>query len=241
MSPLIAPAARVDSPADIGFPLLLCLCANGALLIGLALFDWPAATVAFMFWAESAIIGLFTLLKVAASVPGHIAHAPGHVTYRRPPRPGSHTSSSTSVPRVNRFLAVPLFVILYGAVLAAFGALLTVPLKIDDPLRVAGEALAGTGTRLFLLFVVLEQGWSSWREFFLGPAWIRNDPTFHFWRPFGLVFVVWIAAFVALFLFGWLDSVLPVLVAVIVLKTIAEVFTVLMDSQAGQWTRDGTD
>lgn len=211
--------------------------ANAVLLYGLFAQGWAPATVAFLFWFEAAVVGSATFLKVAASLPGDAPGTGKSVTYRRPPRPGGRTSVSSSVPRVKPLVALPLFLLFYGLVLLGYGALLLAALKEPNYLAVARTAVGSDGVRLAMALIVGQQLWAFWRDYARGPNWQRRDPTFHFWRPFGLAIVAWLAFFFGFFLLGWLDSPLVVLTVLILLKAIAELFHALVDAQAGEWQR----
>ncbi len=215
-------------------PILL---ANAVLLAGLYALDWSPATIAFLFWFEAAAIGAVTLVKVAASLPGDVPGSGKSVTYRRLPRPGGNTRVSSSVPRVHPLLALPLFLLFYGLLLLAYGGLLLAALKEPDYPALAKAAMASDGVRLAIVLILGEHLWAFWRDYVRGPAWQRKDPTFHFWRPFGLAIVTWLGFFLGFLVLGWLRSPLVVLTVLILLKSIAELFGRAVDAQAGEWQR----
>jgi hypothetical protein len=136
-------------------------------------------------------------------------------------------------------LAVPLFVLLYGLLLIGYGVLLLYALGDFDYPRLAAEAWASSGARLAILFILGEQLLAFWREFVRGPAWQRADPTFHFWRPFGLAALLWLAFVLGFVLLGWLKSALVVLGILILLKAAAQCLGALIDAQAGEWRPAG--
>jgi len=210
---------------------------HAVLLYGLFALDWAPGTLAFLFWFEAAVIGAATFVKVAASLPGDVPGSGKSVTYRRPPRPGGRTSVSSSVPRVGAIAALPLFILYYGVVLAGFGALLLFSLKASNYPVLIGKALASDGVRLAMALIVAQQSWAFWRDYLHGPAWQRADPTFHFWKPFGLAVVAYLAFFFGFLVLGWLNSPLVVLTVLILLKAFAELFHALVDAQAGDWRR----
>lgn len=183
------------------------------------------------------MIGALTVVKVAASLPGDVPGSGKSVTYKRLPRPGGSTRVSSSVPRVHPLAAVPLFILFYGMLLAGYGALLLFSLQERDFAALIGGALDSKGVRLAMALIVGEHLWAFWRDYVRGPAWQRADPTFHFWQPFGLAFIAWLAFFFGFLLLAWLHSPLAVLTILIVLKAIAELFNALVDSQAGEWRR----
>ena len=217
--------------------LALIAFANAVLLVGLFALDWAPGTIAFLFWFEAAVIGAVTFIKVAASLPGNVPGSGKSVTYRRPPRPGRRTSVSSSVPRVNAFAALPLFVVFYGVLLAGYGALLLFSLKEPNYSALVRSALASDSVRLAMALIAGQHLWAFWRDYVRGPAWQRNDPTFHFWKPFGLAIITWLAFFFGFLVLGWLNSPLVVLTVLIMLKAIAELFGALVDAQAGEWRR----
>lgn len=221
----------------MGGALAVITITNAVLLAGLFALDWPPATIAFLFWFEAAAIGAVTLTKVAASLPGDVAGSGKSITYLRLPRPGERTRVSSSVPRVNAIVALPLFILLYGALLAAYAALLLLSLKEPDYPALVRNALSLESVRLAMALIAGEHLWAFWRDYVHGPAWQRADPTFHFWKPFGLAIVTWLAFALGFVVLGWLNSPLVVLTVLIVLKAIAELFGALVDAQAGEWRR----
>lgn len=210
---------------------------NAILLVGLFALGWAPGTIAFLFWFEAAVIGVATFVKVAASLPGDVPGAGKSVTYVRSPQPGQRARVSSSVPRVNAIAALPLFLVFYGVLLLGYGALLLFSLKNPNYLALIQGALSADGVWLAMAVIAGQRLWEFWRDYVRGPAWQRKDPTFHFWKPFGLAFVTWLAFFFGFLLLGWLDSPLTVLAVLIVLKAIAELFNGLVDAQAGEWRR----
>ena len=204
--------------------------ANGVLLVGLYALDWAPGTIAFLFWFEAAVIGAFTFIKVAASLPGDVPGVKKSVIYVRLPLPGERTRVSTSVPRVNAFAVLPLFVVFYGVLLAGYGALLLFSLKDPDYPALVRSALSSDGVRLAMALFAGQHLWAFWRGYVRGPAWQRSDPTFHFWKPFGLAIIAWLAFFFGFLVLGWLNSPLVILTVLIVLKAIAELFNALFDA-----------
>ncbi len=211
--------------------------ANAVLLYGLFALDWAPGTIAFLFWFEAAAIGAVTFIKVAASLPGDVPGSGKSVTYKRPPRPGGRTSVSSSVPRVSAGAALPLFLMFYGVVLLGYGALLLAALKEKNYIALIRSAISSDGVKLAMALFAGQHLWAFWRDYVRGPAWQRNDPTFHFWKPFGLAIVAWLAFFFGFFLLGWLNSPLVVLTVLVLLKAFAEMFNALVDAQAGEWRR----
>jgi hypothetical protein len=134
-------------------------------------------------------------------------------------------------------LAPAKFLLLYGLVLLGYGALLTIALDGPHLQTLADRALASTGVKLAMTFIAGEHLWAFWRDYLRGPAWQRKDPTFHFWKPFGLAFRAYAAFFFGFLLLGWLKSPLPILTALILLKAAAEMFSALIDAQAQGWQR----
>lgn len=207
------------------------------LLYGLFALDWAPGTIAFLFWFEAAVIGALTFVKVVASLPGDVPAVGKSVVYKRPPRPGGRTSVSSSVPRIQPLGAIPLFLLFYGVVLLGYGALLLAALKEKNYVALAQRAISSSGALLAMALIVGQYLWAFWRDYVRGPAWQRSDPTFHFWKPFGLAIVAWLAFFFGFLVLGWLNSPLVVLTVLILLKAIAELFNALVDAQAGEWYR----
>lgn len=220
-----------------GATLALIALTNGVLLYGLFALDWAPGTIAFLFWFEAAVVGVVTFVKVAASLPGDVPASRRSVTYRRPPRPGGSTRVSSSLPRVSPLLALPMFLLWYGLLVLAYGALLLFSLKEPNYPALIRGALASDGVRFAMALIAGQHLWVFWRDFLRGPAWQRRDPTFHFWAPFGLAFLAWLGFVLGFVVLGWLQSALTVLVVLVVLKAIAELFNALVDAQAGAWQR----
>ena len=215
------------------------LASNAMLLIGLLWLGWSPGTVAVFFWLEAAAAGLQALVRVTASLPGASLAGPERMSYARLPKPGGRTRVSSSVPRVSPLLAVPLFVLLYGLLLLAYAASLLYALGDFNYPRLAADAWASSGARLAAALIAVEQGMLFWREFLRAPAWQRSDPTFHFWRPFGLAALLWLAFIVGFVLLGWLRTPLVLLTILILLKAAAQCFAALVDAQAGEWRPAG--
>ena len=213
--------------------------ANGILLYGLYALDWEAGTVAFLFWYEAAVIGAVTFVKVAASLPGDVPGSSKSVTYVRPPQPGKRTRVSSSVPRIHALTALPFFLLFYGLVLGAYGALLLFALREPDYPALIERTVASGAVRLAMLVIAGQHLSAFWRDYVRGPAWQRADPTFHFWKPFGLAFVAYGAFFLGFLVLGWLQSPLVVLTVIVLLRTAADLFNTLVDAQAGEWRRAG--
>lgn len=211
--------------------------ANGILLYGLYALDWAPGTVAFLFWYEAAVIGAVTFVKVAASLPGDDTGTGRSVSYARPPLPGKRTRVSTSVPRIHPLMALPMFVLFYGLVLGAYGALLLLALREPNYPALIRGAFESSGTRLAMAAITGQHLWAFWQGYVRGPAWQRADPTFHFWRPFGLAVLAYGAFFFGFFVLGWLQSPLVMLTVIVLLKTAADLFNALVDAQAGEWQR----
>lgn len=220
-----------------GGTLAIIALTNAVLLYGLFGLDWAPGTVAFLFWFEAAVIGTVTFMKVAASLPGDVPGSGKSVTYKRPPRPGSRTSVSSSVPRVSAIAALPLFLVLYGVLLLGYGALLLFSLHDPNYATLVRNAISSGGVKLAMALFIGQHLWAFWRDFVRGPAWQRSDPTFHFWKPFGLAIITWLAFFFGFLVLGWLNSPLVVLTVLVVLKAIAELFNALVNAQAGEWQR----
>jgi hypothetical protein len=161
------------------------------------------------------------------------------MSYVRSPKPGQRTRVTSAVPRVAPLLAAPLFVLLYGLLLLGYGAMLLYALGDFDYPRLAAEAWASPGARFALALIAGEQGLAFWREFVRGPAWQRADPTFHFWRPFGLAALLWLGFIFGFVLLGWLKSPLVVLGLLIFFKAAAQCLAALVDAQAGEWRPAG--
>ena len=211
------------------------LAANGMLLAGLLWLDWSPGTVAVFFWLEAGAAGLQALARVGASLPGAPLSGPERMSYARLPRAGERTRVSSAVPRVSPVLAVPLFVLFYGLLLLGYGALLLFALGDFDYPRLAAEAWASPGARFAIALIAGEQALLFWREYVRGPAWQRADPTFHFWRPFGLAALLWVGFVFGFLLLGWIRSPFVVLGLLIFFKTLAQCFGALVDAQAGEW------
>jgi hypothetical protein len=220
-----------------GGTLAIIAFANAVPLCGLFALEWAPGTIAFLFWFEAAVIGALTFVKVVASLPGDVPAIGKSVVYKRPPRPGGRTSVSSSVPRIQPLAAIPLFLLFYGVVLLGYGALLLAALKERNYVALARRAISSSGVLLALALIVGQYLWAFWRDYVHGPKWQRSDPTFHFWKPFGLAILTWLAFFFGFVLLGWLNSPLLVLTVLILLKAIAELFNATVDAQAGEWYR----
>jgi hypothetical protein len=217
--------------------LALVALANGILLYGLFALGWAPATIALLFWYEAAVIGASTFAKVVASLPGEAPGTKPSVAYQRLPRPGGRTRVRSSVPRMEGYGAPFKFLIGYGLVLLAYGALLMLALNGPHLGALVRDAAASKGVLLAAALIAAEHLWAFRRDYLRGPDWQRRDPTFHFWKPFGLAFRAYFAFFLGFLLLGWLQSPLTILSALIVLKAFAELLDALVDAQAQAWQR----
>jgi hypothetical protein len=138
-------------------------------------------------------------------------------------------------------LAPVKFLLMYGLLLLAYGALLLVALDGPHLETLARQSLASTGVKLAMAFIAGEHLWAYWRDYLRGPAWQRRDPTFHFWKPFGLAFRAYAAFLLGFLILGWLKSPLPVLTVLILLKALGEMLDALVDAQAQAWRRVDED
>ena len=63
-----------------GGALAIVALTSAVLLYGLFALDWAPGTIAFLFWFEAALVGAFTFIKVAASLPGEVPGSKKSVT-----------------------------------------------------------------------------------------------------------------------------------------------------------------
>lgn len=202
---------------------------------------WTVFTVCFVFWAESAIIGVVTLGKMLAALPGYDPVPGRSVQYLRGDQETSAKWSMTQSRGLNLTLGLVAF---YGGFLAIMGVLMGGFLGGLSGARFSAS-LADLrshtgGVAIVLLLLLAEHVAAAWFDFIDAPDWARHDPLFHVGRIWGRAIGLYLLIFPAVFIAGWLPAgrvFTAVFLAVfIAIKTLVEVLAIDLKSR-GQWRR----
>ncbi len=223
------------SRAQFIAPMVVILAANFVPVAGVLWFGWDTFAVVFAYWLEGVVAGLFTLMKIACSLPGYRPKPGTPVSYERK---NKDVSSSFTVTQLSKAMVLPAFLAVYGGLTLVYGLLLVVFLGGEPTpagiVRRVTVVSAGLGTLLGAM--VISHAWAFYAEFVRGPTWAKSDPMFHFWRPLGrfvlLHFVIVLGGLLSHFL-GWP----PIWLAVFIgFKICGELLSVTLAS-AGPWRR----
>jgi hypothetical protein len=160
--------------------LLALLAANAVPLFGALFLGWSAGAILGLYWAESAVVGLFTVLKIL----------------------GCRGTGPVQAPRV--FLAA-FFVVHFGIFMLVHGVFVLVVAGAVaaggfaglgssfelQPGRLAEGILAFAGDALVaLVALLLSHGFSFVRNFLLGGERLRLSPPAAMMQPYGRIFVM---------------------------------------------------
>jgi hypothetical protein len=189
----------------------------------------------FAYWLEGAVIGLFTLLKIACALPGYDPVPGKSVTYERK---GKGVSASFTVTPVSRGSIIPKFIGIYGILMLFYGLALFVFLAREMTFdgAIARLRAVSSGLLTMVLVMLAWHAWAFYSDFIRGPAWARSDSMFHYARPFGRFILLHLIVVIG----GVATSALSLpwfyLAVFILLKTGGDVLSALLAS-AGPWRR----
>ena len=201
-------------------PLISLLVANTVPLWGVFFLGWDAFLIVLLYWAENLIIGFYTILKIAF----------------------------VKVPRLNEHLAklfvIPFFIIHYGGfvgvhglfILFLFGKSRNPPLPVGNTwpcFLVFVQLLLGVirqmwlivpdGMLLPLAIFLASHGVSFVHNFLIKGEYALTDPGKLMGQPYSRIVIMHIAILAGAFLAAAFKSPLPILMVLIVLKTVLDV------------------
>ena len=190
---------------------VLLISANLVPLVGVLFFEWDLLLIMLGFWAETAIIGFFSI--------GKILLARG--------RDVGQTSQLNDMPWVVRLFLVPFFCVHFGMFMAGHGlfilfitsAGMTGSLPDSTFAAAPRAALEAVELHWFLLATLLSHGFSFVVNFVRGDERDRHGPAYFMMQPYRRIIVQHIAILFGGFGLALLGSPIVLLVLLVVLKT----------------------
>jgi hypothetical protein len=218
------------------FPTILAIAGNVLAIRYMFHAGWTALTVLFLFWAESVTLGLVTLGRMFAALPGY-APVPGRkVTYARGERSGVNESWSSFERSISSLFGC---FVLYSIILA-MSAFMGVRLLGGNSWVTTLTSLRVQigGIAIVLLLDFGQQAVSAYLDFVRGSDWTRHDPLFQtrglLGRGIGLYLLVSLAALMV-GSFHWPRG---FLVAFIAVKTLVDIVAINFNARVqGDWQR----
>jgi hypothetical protein len=193
-------------------------------LFGVVALGWEVFPLVFLFWCESAAIGIFNLAKLAVVTP------------------------EDPISLGEKFFALPFFGVHYGGFLAFHGLFVITVFGGDLYPELRGlwptptstaQILSDQGLVLAVTFLFLSHGVSFIRNY-LGRGEFRRTNVKTLWfAPYGRVIVMHVTILACGFLLDRYGSPVPALVALVALKTALDLWAHLRERQklAGQGTK----
>lgn len=221
---------------------LLLIAGNAIPIVGVVFWDWSGFVVLFLYWLESGIVGVFTILKIVLALPRYEPVPGRQVNYKQD---AGTSSRSFSTAEMGRFWVIPSFVLGYGAAMVLFALAVGWLFYPRDFNGGIGDVIARMQAELVphqreliaaLVLMLFDHAAQSYRDFFGGPEWARADPVFQMWRPFGFLVMLYFLWLVGGFLMATFKTPGGVLVLFVVLKTLGELFTMPFTPQK-HWRR----
>ena len=215
--------------------LVMVVLANLVPVVGVFWFGWDAFVVVLSYWLEGAVVGLFTLIKIIWALPGYNPTPGTSVRYERK---GKDVSGHFTATQMSKRAVVPAFVGVYGGLMLFYGLLLMMFLGGEPTVEKLTSRLSGVSTGLLtvLVLMLISHAWTFYMEFVRGPEWVKSDPVFHFWRPFGRFVLLQLLVVIGGVVTLGLSLPRFYLVLFIFLKTCGDMLSAVLAS-AGPWRR----
>jgi hypothetical protein len=217
-------------------PTVLALVGNMLAVCYMFQAEWTALTVLFLFWVESVTLGVVTLGRMLAALPGYAPVPRRKVTYARGEKSGVNESWSSIEPSISSLFGWFVMYTVILAVSALMGARL-----------LGGSSWAATltslrlqmgGVALVLMLDFGQQAVSAWMDFVHGPDWARRDPLFQTRGLLGRGIGLYLLVFLAALMVGSFHWPRGFLVVFIVVKTLIEIVAVNFNARIrGDWRR----
>lgn len=199
--------------------------ANLLPLVGVLYFDWLVLDVLLLYWAESVIIGLVNILRMAVSKSDNLLAAmlPQLVHGEIP------AEIRQSLPRINieafKYFVIPFFVLHYGGF--CYGHLMAVIGLFSDSGLSGGisSSLAQSSQPAFWIAVaaIAASHLFSFASNFIGKGEYKNTNLFTLMqRPYGRIVAMHMAIVFGAGLVMWLGTPLPILMILIVAKILLD-------------------
>ena len=205
---------------------LILILANLIPLAGVVLFQWDVLAILLLYWAESVIIGVLNVLRMVACKTDNILHGVLPQLAGRP----LPTELSKSIPSgagvALKFFLIPFFIVHYG--MFCFGHLIAVLGIFSDTgmsLR-AAFSLSHLWQISFWIAVAAIAGshlFSFITNYIGGGEYKRANLVLLMHRPYGRIVAMHVAIVFGAGLVMWLGSPLPMLLILIVAKTILDI------------------
>jgi hypothetical protein len=196
----------VKSAASIGSLIL----ANAVPILGVLFFHWSLFHILFLYWAESGVIGVYTVLKLIRI---NVLQGLGY--------------SLLFLMQCSFFLGLHLVLLMF-----LYGPEYT-PHTMIPPASVIVPVLYSLRFAIFLLFV--SHGTEFVKEFLGKREYLGANGVFTMMRPFARIAILQLVLVVGSFLVASLHQPVMGLVLLVVIKTVIEVFSFLR--KAAQQTR----
>jgi hypothetical protein len=205
---------------------LVLILANLIPLAGVFLFQWDVLAILLLYWAESVVVGVINVFRMIACRTDNILH--GFLPQLAGQQvPGELGKNLPKIP-VNafRFFLVPFFVLHYGGF--CFGHLMAVVGFFGDGSvgLSAGSSLAKLWQSSFWIGVAAIFGshlFSFFTNYIGGGEYKRASLFLLMHRPYGRIIVMHVAIVFGAGLVMWLGSPLPMLMILIVTKTVLDI------------------
>lgn len=204
---------------------LILVLANLIPLLGVTLWQWDVLAILLLYWSESVVIGVLNVLRMVTCAGGNLVQ--GVLAMANRPVPEELRQQLPRIP-VNalKFFLIPFFIVHYGAF--CFGHLTFVLAIFSDSglsLR-SGSALAALWQGSFWIAVaaVFASHLFSFFANYIGKGEYRNASLFLLMhRPYGRIISMHVAIVLGAGLVMYLGNPLPILLILIVAKTILDV------------------
>jgi hypothetical protein len=185
---------------------LTLIAANLIPLAGVLAFGWDVASLLFIYWLESAVVGFFNVLRMAQARgegPGPTAGGRRLATPERPPGNGQALPQSPTFFAVSsqgarqlagasKFLLIPFFLVHYGIFMSVHLGFL---LSLFGPPRIPALELSLTTSVLFA-----SHGFSYLTHYLLQGENLRATPVSEMPRPYGRIVVMHLTILLGAFL-----------------------------------------
>jgi len=205
------------------FSLVALIGANFIPFIGIFFFDWDVTFIVLLYWFENLIVGFYNILKMAL------------------------LKVDQSLANASKFFIIPFFCLHYGAFCGVHGLFLTVFFKIGEssspfpanqetwPLHlvfiqilfnVMAKIWANRPPQMVwaLLGLFISHGISFWENYILGREYETGSLKKLMNRPYQRIFVMHIAIIAGGIFVMQLDSPLPLLIILIMLKIFFDLY-----------------
>jgi hypothetical protein len=203
---------------------LVLILANLIPVIGVLLYDWDVLSILLLYWAESVVIGILNVARMMACDSGDVMQ--GILALANRPVPDELREN---VPQIAgsalKFFLIPFFVVHYG--MFCYGHLMAVVGIFGD-----GGISLRPGSSLFeywqpslwiaVAAVIASHLYSFVANYIGDSEYKRANLMLLMHRPYGRIIAMHVSIVFGAGLVMWLDSPLPMLLILILIKTILD-------------------